>query len=72
MLNYIDKLRIAATFLVFCLHSLLFTGKNFPMMDTLKDSGGVLYIFYSCLGWSMDIFCIEWFFSWSELAVREI
>lgn len=43
MLNYIDKLRIAATFLVFCLHSLLFTGKNFPMMDMLKDSGGTLY-----------------------------
>lgn len=43
MLNYIDKLRIAATFLVFCLHSLLFTGKNFPMMDILKDSGGTLY-----------------------------
>lgn len=43
MINYIDKLRIAATLMVFLLHSLLFTGKNFPMQDILKDSGGTLY-----------------------------
>lgn len=64
MINYIDKLRIAATLMVFLLHSLLFTGKNFPMQDILKDSGGVLYIFYSCMGRSLDIFCIEWIFGW--------
>lgn len=43
MINYIDKLRMAATLMVFLLHSLLFTGKNFPMQDILKDSGGTLY-----------------------------
>lgn len=46
MINHIDILRIVATFMVFSLHSLLFTGKNFPMTDILNNSGGTLYFLH--------------------------
>lgn len=61
MLNYIDKLRIAATFLVFFLHSLLFTGKNFPMMDILKDSGGYFIFFTPAWGGVWIFFVLSGF-----------
>lgn len=50
MINYIDKLRIAATLMVFSLHSLLFTGKNFPMHDILGESGGYFIFFTPAWG----------------------
>lgn len=50
MINYIDKLRIAATVMVFSLHSLLFTGKNFPMQDILGENGGYFIFFTPAWG----------------------
>lgn len=66
MINYIDKLRIAATVMVFSLHSLLFTGKNFPMQDILGEAGGYFIFFHSCVGRSLDIFCNEWISGWDR------
>ena len=44
MINYIDKLRIAATLMVFSLHSLLFTGKKLSYARYIKRfGGGTLY-----------------------------
>lgn len=44
MPNYIDKLRVVATLMVFSLHSFLLEGKNFPFYDILKSSE-VFFIF---------------------------
>lgn len=61
MINHIDILRIVATFMVFSLHSLLFTGKNFPMTDILNNSGGYFIFFTSAWGAVWIFFVISGF-----------
>lgn len=48
--DYLDKLRLAATFMVFALHIMAFKGKDFYMHDILKDSGGWFILFSPAWG----------------------
>lgn len=63
MVNYIDKLRIVATLMVFSLHSLLFMGKNYPMIDVIRESVWTIVFYMPAWGGVWIFFALSGYLS---------